>query len=127
MFRMGFLALIVIAGVYYTGLFKGAADTNGVQAITIETLLRQRSRYDGKTLQLRGTVGQRLSVAGYGGFQLMTLAGDDHVLVITDITPPAPGEPIQITGRFRLLLSVGAFTLPAIFEEARALPVIDSL
>lgn len=90
----------------------GSADGPPL-VVGIEQLLRDPGAHDGKLVAVRGTVRERVSLLGVGGFSLGAASGET-ILVIGLGTAPQPGEPAAVTGIFRVGAAIGATQAPVI-------------
>ena len=84
---------------------------------TIAELAREPARFDGRLVRVSGLVGNRLTLAGFGGFELASAEGLGSVFVAAVQTPPQMGAPVAVTGRFTTLPAAGAVSVTLIREE----------
>lgn len=87
-------------------------------AVALATLLAAPDRYEGDLVQVAGEVGDRASVLGFGGFKLVDGSGN-QILVLGQAAAPAPGEPINVTGKFMTAFAADDMSIPVIFQQRR--------
>jgi hypothetical protein len=84
--------------------------------LPLEQLMRDPGRYDGKVVTVRGTVLDRMSLLGAGAYRIGAPAGESVVVVGLN-SAPQPGEPVTVTGMFRLAAAIGAYQAPVILSR----------
>lgn len=94
----------------------------GCASVTpIGELLDNSSRYDGKTVQVRGEVQEGAGGLGVGAYRLQDNTGT--ITVLSDQgNAPRRGAEIAVKGRFESLFTLGAASLAVIREESRSSP-----
>jgi hypothetical protein len=87
----------------------------------IRDLLNDPSRYDGKTVRIKGEVKGSLGALGVGGYEVTDETGT--LAVVSDrADPPRAGTDIGVTGKFQALLNLGFRSLSVLREESRSYP-----
>jgi hypothetical protein len=90
----------------------------GCASVTpIGQLLDDASRYDGKTVRVKGEVQQSAGVLGIGGFQLKDNTGT--LTVVSESAPPRTGSTVGVKGVFQALFTLGSRSLAVLREESR--------
>jgi hypothetical protein len=102
-----------------TGILLGLA---GCASVTpIRELLDDPSRYDGKTVRIRGEVQGSAGGLGVGAYEVKDKTGT--LTVVSDkAEPPRTGAEIGVKGKFQALLSLGFKSLAVLREEDRFYP-----
>jgi hypothetical protein len=95
---------------------------SGCASVTpIDQLLNDPSRYDGKTVRIRGQVKGAVGGLGVGAYEVTDKTGS--LTVVTDQKdPPRSGADIGVKGKFQALLSLGFRSLAVLREESRFYP-----
>lgn len=87
-------------------------------AVSINDLMANPGRYDGKTVKVQGTVKGAAGALGVGGYQL-----DDGTGTLTVISErggiPTTGARISVKGTFEALATLGSRSLAVLREESR--------
>jgi NADPH:quinone reductase-like Zn-dependent oxidoreductase len=84
----------------------------------IGELLDNSSRYDGKTVRVKGEVREGAGGLGVGAYQLRDKTGT--ITVVSDRgNAPRKGAQIAVKGRFESLFSLGRTGVAVIREESR--------
>ncbi len=84
----------------------------------IGELLDNSSRYDGKTVRVKGEVREGAGGLGIGAYQLRDKTGT--ITVVSDRgSAPRKGSEIAVKGRFESLFSLGRTGVAVIREESR--------
>jgi D-arabinose 1-dehydrogenase-like Zn-dependent alcohol dehydrogenase len=91
----------------------------GCAGITpIGELLDNSSRYDGKTVRVKGEVREGAGGLGVGAYQLRDKTGS--ITVVSDRgNAPRKGSEVAVKGRFESLFSLGRAGVAVIREESR--------
>ena len=91
----------------------------GCAGITpIGELLDNSSRYDGKTVRVKGEVREGAGGLGVGAYQLRDKTGS--ITVVSDRgNAPRRGSQVAVKGRFESLFSLGRTGVAVIREESR--------
>lgn len=94
----------------------------GCASVTpIRELLDDPSRYDGKTVRIRGEVQGAAGGLGVGAYEVKDKTGS--LTVVSDQgDPPRTGAQIGVKGKFQALLSLGIKSLAVLREEDRFYP-----
>ena len=84
----------------------------------IGELLDNSSRYDGKTVRVKGEVREGAGGLGVGAYQLRDKTGS--ITVVSDRgNAPRRGSQVAVKGRFESLFSLGRTGVAVIREESR--------
>jgi hypothetical protein len=87
----------------------------------INQLLSDPSRYDGKTVRVKGEVGGAVGGLGVGAYEIRDKTG--RLTVVSDRgDPPRTGANVGVKGKFQALLSLGFKSLAVLREESRFNP-----
>ena len=91
----------------------------GCASVTpINQLLNDPSRYDGKTVRIKGTVKGAVGGLGVGAYEVKDNTGT--LTVVSDKgDPPRTGARVGVKGKFQALLSLGFKSLAVLREESR--------
>jgi hypothetical protein len=91
----------------------------GCASVTpINQLLNDPSRYDGKTVRVKGTVKGAVGGLGVGAYEIKDNTGS--LTVVSDQgDPPRSGANVGVKGKFQALLSLGFKSLAVLREESR--------
>jgi hypothetical protein len=94
----------------------------GCASVTpIGELLDNSSRYDGKTVRVKGEVREGAGGLGIGAYQLQDNTG--KITVVSDQgTAPRRGSRVEVKGKFESLFSLGSAGVAVIREESRSTP-----
>jgi hypothetical protein len=94
----------------------------GCASVTpINQLLNDPSRYDGKTVRIRGVVQGAVGGLGVGAYEVKDKTG--KLTVVSDRgDPPRSGAEVGVKGKFQALLSLGIKSLAVLREESRFNP-----
>ncbi|HEX2249255.1 MAG TPA: hypothetical protein VHH32_02850 [Gemmatimonadales bacterium] len=84
----------------------------------IRELLDDPSRYDGKTVRVRGEVQGSIGGLGVGAYEIKDETGTLAV-VSEERDPPRSGANIGVKGKFQALLNLGFRSLSVLREEDR--------
>ena len=87
---------------------------------TIEEILAEPSRYDGKVLTVKGTVRATLQFFGYGGCSLDD--GTGRLTVITAGKSRSTGQEVAIKGTVKSAFNLGGKTMVVLIEEGAKAP-----
>jgi len=91
----------------------------GCASVTpIGQLLDNASRYDGKTVRVKGEVQQSAGALGMGGYQLKDNTGT-LTIVSENATPPRTGSTVGVKGVFQSLFTLGSRSLAVLREQSR--------
>lgn len=84
----------------------------------IRDLLNDPSRYDGKTVRVKGEVKGAAGGLGVGAYEIKDNTG--QLTVVSDRNdPPRSGAKVGVKGKFQALLSLGIKSLAVLREESR--------
>jgi hypothetical protein len=87
----------------------------------IRDLLNDPSRYDGKTVRVKGEVKGAVGGLGVGAYEIKDDTG--RLTVVSDKNdPPRSGATVGVKGKFQALLSLGIKSLAVLREESRFNP-----
>jgi hypothetical protein len=87
----------------------------------INQLLNDPSRYDGKTVRIKGEVKGAVGGLGVGAYEVKDNTGT--LTVVSDQgDPPRTGAEVGVKGKFQALLSLGFKSLAVLREESRFNP-----
>lgn len=94
----------------------------GCASVTpINQLLSDPSRYDGKTVRVKGEVRGAVGGLGVGAYEIKDNTG--RLTVVSDKgDPPRTGAQVGVKGKFQALLSLGFKSLAVLREESRFNP-----
>ena len=94
----------------------------GCASVTpINQLLNDPSRYDGKTVRIKGQVKGAVGGLGMGAYEVKDNTGT--LTVVSDKgDPPRTGATVGVKGKFQALLSLGFKSLAVLREESRFNP-----
>ena len=91
----------------------------GCASVTpIRELLDDPSRYDGKTVRIKGEVQGAAGGLGVGAYEVKDKTGSLTV-VSDEKDPPRSGATVGVKGKFQALLSLGIKSLAVLREESR--------
>lgn len=92
----------------------------GCASVTpIGDLLDNSSKYDGKTVRVKGEVREGAGGLGVGAYQLQDNTG--KITVVSDQgSAPRRGAKVEVKGKFESLFSLGSTGLAVIREESRS-------
>jgi hypothetical protein len=95
---------------------------SGCAGVTpIRDLLNDPSRYDGKTVRVKGEVKGAVGGLGVGAYEIRDETG--RLTVVSDQNdPPRSGATVGVKGKFQALLSLGIKSLAVLREESRFNP-----
>jgi len=79
--------------------------------------LCNRAAWEGRSVTVAGRVSNRASIIGLGTLTLVDNTGHE-ILVRRQVSAPATGAPVDITGRFLIAFAAGQTTLPVIVATA---------
>lgn len=86
----------------------------------IGELLDNSSRYDGKTVRVKGEVREGAGGLGIGAYQLQDNTG--KITVVSDQgSAPRRGAKVEVKGKFESLFSLGSTGIAVIREESRSI------
>jgi hypothetical protein len=91
----------------------------GCASVTpINQLLNDPSRYDGKTVRIKGQVKGAVGGLGVGAYEVKDNTGS--LTVVSDQgDPPRSGANVGVKGKFQALLSLGFKSIAVLREESR--------
>jgi hypothetical protein len=108
--------------------FRRAASRAGVVALVllagcagitpINELLQNSSKYNGKTVRIKGEVGESAGLLGRGAYQVKDKTGTLTVIAET-AAPPPKGSTTGVKGVFQSLLTIGSKSLAVLQEQSR--------
>lgn len=84
----------------------------------ISELVQNSSKYNGKTVRIKGEVRQSAGLLGRGAYQLKDDTGQLTILSETS-SPPPTGSKIGVKGVFEALLTIGSKGLAVLREQSR--------
>jgi hypothetical protein len=92
----------------------------GCASVTpIGELLDNSTRYDGKTVRIKGEVREGAGGLGVGAYQLKDNTG--QITVVSDRgTAPRKGANVEVKGKFESLFSLGRAGVAVVREESRS-------
>ena len=94
----------------------------GCASVTpIGRLLDNSSRYNGKTVRIKGQVKESAGLLGRGAYQVRDSTGTLTVVSET-ASPPRTGSSIGVKGVFQALLTLGSKSLAVLKEQSRFQP-----
>ncbi|HUR95148.1 MAG TPA: hypothetical protein VMY76_11225 [Gemmatimonadales bacterium] len=85
----------------------------------ISELLQNSSKYNGKTVSVRGEVKESAGLLGRGAYQIKDDTGQLTVVSETSAPPPS-GSKITAKGVFEALLTIGSKSLAVLREKSRS-------
>jgi hypothetical protein len=107
-----FSVAVVLVSVLLTGGFRKAPAGPSMTA-SIEALAAEPGQWEHKLVRVSGIVGERLAIAGFGGFVLRNDAGLE-ILVVGKANPAGPGQPMTVEGQFVTAFVMGELSMSAI-------------
>jgi hypothetical protein len=84
----------------------------------IGELLQNSSKYNGKTVRIKGEVGESAGLLGRGAYQVKDNTGTLTVVAAT-AAPPPKGATTGVKGVFQALLTIGSKSLAVLQEQSR--------
>jgi hypothetical protein len=84
----------------------------------IGELLQNSSKYNGKTVRVKGEVGESAGLLGRGAYQVKDNTGTLTVIAET-AAPPPKGSTTGVKGVFQALLTIGSKSLAVLQEQSR--------
>ncbi len=84
----------------------------------ISELLQNSSKYNGKTVSIKGEVKESAGLLGRGAYQIKDDTGQLTV-VSESSAPPPSGSKIGVKGVFEALLTIGSKSLAVLRERSR--------
>ena len=94
----------------------------GCASVTpIGQLLDNSSRYNGKTVRIKGQVKESAGLLGRGAYEVHDSTGTLTVVSET-ASPPRTGSSIGVKGTFQALLTLGSKSLAVLKEQSRFQP-----
>jgi hypothetical protein len=84
----------------------------------ISELLQNSSKYNGKTVRIKGTVKESAGLLGRGAYQVNDKTGTLTVVSQT-AAPPPTGSTTGVKGVFQSLLTIGSKSLAVLQEQGR--------
>ena len=84
----------------------------------ISELLQNSTKYNGKTVRVKGEVGESAGLLGRGGYQLKDDTGTLTVITETS-APPPKGTKTGVKGVFQSLFTLGSKSLAVLQEQSR--------
>ena len=102
-----------------TGAVAALLLLAGCAGVTpINELLQNSTKYNGKTVRVKGEVGESAGLLGRGGYQLKDNTGT--ITVITETAAPPPkGTKTGVKGVFQALFTLGSRSLAVLQEQSR--------
>jgi hypothetical protein len=113
------LPMLASAGAVAYVLLSGIGPTlHGLlrPSTTIDQLLSEPSRYDGKIVKVDGMVVGSFGLMGLGGFRLQDLGSRREILVMTSGGVPLTGAPTLVWGKYKQAVSIGSYQYAVIFQ-----------
>ena len=87
----------------------------------ISELLQNSTKYNGKTVRIKGEVSESAGLLGRGAYQVKD--GTGQLTVLSEIgAPPPKGSNIGVKGVFEALLTIGSKSLAVLREQSRFNP-----
>ena len=111
-----FCTALVLGYLWVADAFTAPQSTINPTSVPVSELLQNPETYENAFVTVSGTVAQRASVLGYGGFYLRDSAGKD-LLVVSKTTPLAPDSPVTVQGRYLSAFTLGDQSLPVLFAQ----------
>lgn len=108
------VSLLPLAGALF--LLTGCASVT-----PIGQLLDNSTRYDGKTVRIKGEVRNSVGALGRGAYQVKDATGTLTV-VTEEGSPPRNGSNVGVKGKFQALFNLGRENLAVLREESRSQP-----
>jgi hypothetical protein len=94
----------------------------GCASVTpIGELLQNSSKYNGKTVRIKGQVRESAGLLGRGAYQIKDDTGQLTVLSETSAPPPT-GSKVGVKGVFEALFTFGSRSLAVLREQSRSNP-----
>jgi hypothetical protein len=90
-------------------------------ATPIGELLQNSSKYNGKTVRIKGTVKESAGLLGRGAYQVKDDTGQLTVVSETSAPPPT-GSKVGVKGMFEALFTFGSKSLAVLREQGRFNP-----
>jgi hypothetical protein len=91
----------------------------GCASVTpIGELLQNSSKYNGKTVRIKGEVGESAGLLGRGAYQVKDKTGTLTVISET-AAPPPKGDTTGVKGVFQSLFTLGSKSLAVLQEQSR--------
>ena len=87
----------------------------------ISELLQNSSKYNGKTVRIKGEVKESAGLLGRGAYQVKDDTGQLTVVSET-ASPPPTGSKVGVKGVFEALLTIGSKSLAVLREQSRFYP-----
>jgi hypothetical protein len=87
----------------------------------ISDLLQNSSKYNGKTVRVKGEVKESAGLLGRGAYQIKDDTGQLTVVSETSAPPPS-GSKVTVKGVFEALLTIGSKSLAVLREQSRSIP-----
>ena len=84
----------------------------------IGELLQNSSKYNGKTVRIKGEVGESAGLLGRGAYQVKDNTGSLTVIAAT-AAPPPKGVTTGVKGVFQALVTLGSKSLAVLQEQSR--------
>jgi hypothetical protein len=106
---------VLVVSIFMFGLIAAGCTE---QTIPIRDLKANSGAYDGKTVQVAGTVKSAAGALGYGVYQVDD--GTGTIMVVTESGgAPAQGAKIGVQGVFHSAYTIGTDVLAVIVEKER--------
>ena len=87
----------------------------------INELLQNSTKYNGKTVRIKGEVSEAAGLLGRGAYQVKD--GTGQLTVLSEISAPPPkGSHVGVKGVFESLLTIGSKSLAVLREQSRFNP-----
>lgn len=110
--KRGALRLALVVGLAFT--LGGCAST-----VRIGDLMAAPQRYDGRTVEVEGTVTRSAGVLGMGGYELDDGTGQIFIVAQSGGVP-VQGARTRVKGRFQSIFSLAGRSVAAIMQEAQS-------
>lgn len=104
------VAVIAISGWYF------AQQMIQPRPIPVGTILGDLRAWDGRPVTVRGTVTNRLSIAGFKSYDIEDESGS--IKIVTQRGIPPAGEVVTVTGVVNSVFTVGTMDFTIIMEPA---------
>ena len=114
------LAIGTIWYLYHNYFEKKELAVSSVSVIGIKNLISDSYDYDGKTVQVIGTVSNSYNLGFVKFYRLKDKSGAS-IWINTDYVCPPVESRVKVTGRFKQLYKVGDNEMPVIIESKKAI------
>lgn len=101
--------IYLLLGLVIVGAVAAAVYWRFFTCTPIGQIVASPAKYDGKTVHVRGTVGQSLGLFGKGGYRLSDRTG--RIMVVTSTGIPPDGEVVDVRGVVKSAFTRGDQTI----------------